>query len=165
MTSVARLPTTCLKKPLPGVRLEGMERFKDSMIVFPAKDEKHTVTVFTDTSCGYCRKLHSEMAGYNEAGITVRYLAFPRSGTTGPTFDQMKAIWCSKDTQDAMTQAKAGERLDTASIKMCDAPVAEQYAMGQKVGVTGTPAIIMPDGTMIPGYQDPARLAANLNAQ
>lgn len=147
---------------LAQVRIDGMKEFENSMIVFPAKDEKYQVTVFTDTSCGYCRKLHSQMQGYNDLGITVRYLAFPRSGVQGPTFKEMTSIWCAVDQREAITNAKNGDRTPAPQSKMCDAPVAGQYSMGMKVGVSGTPAIILDDGTMIPGYQDPSQLVGVL---
>ena len=83
-------------------KLAGMDK---DMIVYPAKNEKYVVTVFTDTSCGYCRKLHNEMQGYNDAGITVRYLAFPRGGERSSNFNQMSAIWGAKDRVKAMHDA------------------------------------------------------------
>ena len=147
---------------LSQVRIDGVKQFEGEMIVYPAKEEKHVVTVFTDTTCGYCRKLHSQMADYNDLGITVQYLAFPRSGITGPTFKELKAVWCAADKQKAMTDVKNGGRMDVAAAKSCNAPIAEQYAMGMQVGVTGSPAIILGDGTMIPGYQPPAQLFAAL---
>ncbi|MFT4926395.1 MAG: thiol:disulfide interchange protein DsbC [Phenylobacterium sp.] len=147
---------------LAQVRIDGVKQFEDSMIVYPAKNEKHKVTVFTDTTCGYCRKLHSQMAEYNELGITVQYLAFPRSGVTGPTFKELNAIWCAADKEKALTDVKNGTKMDMAKAKMCDAPIAEQYAMGMQVGVSGTPAIIFDNGSMIPGYQPPAQLFAAL---
>jgi thiol:disulfide interchange protein DsbC len=150
------------EQALSQVRIDGMKKFEDSMIVFPAKEEKFQVTVFTDTSCGYCRKLHSQMDAYNDLGITVRYLAFPRSGPQGPTFKEMTSIWCAVDQQAAMTNAKNGNRVTLEQAKMCSAPVAEQYYLGSKVGVSGTPAIVLDDGTMIPGYQDPGQLASVL---
>jgi thiol:disulfide interchange protein DsbC len=146
------------EKALSQVRIDGMKEFEDSMIVFPAKDEKYKVTVFTDTNCGYCRKLHAQMSEYNDLGITVRYMAFPRSGPQGPTFDQMTAIWCADDKQEALTIAKNGDKLDISKNKMCKVPIVGQYSLGMKVGVSGTPAIMFDDGTMIPGYQDPGQL-------
>ena len=150
------------EQSLSKVRVKGVKQFEDSMIVFPAKDEKYKVTVFTDTSCGYCQKLHKEMQSYNDLGITVRYLAFPRSGTSGSTFKQLQSIWCAVDQQAAMTKAKNGDRTPQPQSKMCDMPLAEQYALGLKVGVSGTPAIILDNGTMIPGYKPPADLFAML---
>lgn len=152
------------EEALAKVRLKGMKKFEDSMIIFPAEKPQYQVTIFTDTSCGYCRQLHSQMQEYNDLGITVRYMAFPRQGTTGGTYEQLRAIWCADDKQKAMTDAKAGERLDTAKNQQCTAPIADQYAMGMKVGVSGTPAIVLEDGTMIPGYQGPAQLLQTLLA-
>jgi len=145
---------------LSGLRLEGLDKYQDSMIVFPAKDEKHTITVFTDTTCGYCRKLHAQMDDYNKLGITVRYLAFPRGGMNSRSFDDMRSVWCSSDQHEAMDKAKAGSSVDLAK---CDAPIAGHYNLGQAAGVTGTPAIVLDDGTMIPGYKPPSALAEILN--
>ena len=145
---------------LSGLRLEGLGKYEESMIVFPAKDEKHTITVFTDTTCGYCRKLHAQMDDYNDLGITVRYLAFPRGGINSRSFDDIRSVWCSSDQHKAMDQAKSGANIELAK---CDAPIAGHYNLGQASGVTGTPAIVLDDGTMIPGYKPPSALADILN--
>lgn len=152
------------EKALAQVRIDGVKQFAQDMIVYPAKNEKHKVTVFTDTSCGYCRKLHSQMAGYNELGITVQYMAFPRSGIHGSTFKELEAVWCADDQQKALTDVKNGMKMDAAKVKSCNAPIAAQYALGMQVGVSGTPAIILPDGSMIPGYQGPEKLFSALSA-
>ncbi|TRX54552.1 bifunctional protein-disulfide isomerase/oxidoreductase DsbC [Thalassomonas sp. M1454] len=143
------------EESLAKVRVNGMETFKDNMIVFPAEKEKYQVTVFTDLTCGYCRKLHNQMAEYNDMGITVRYLAFPRGGLASQSYNDMRSVWCSADQQTAMTNAKAGAQV---AQKICTAPVAEQYDFGRKIGVTGTPAIMLDDGMMIPGYQTPEQM-------
>jgi len=145
---------------LADLRLSGMEEFKDSMIVFPAKQEKHTITVFTDTTCTFCQRLHAQIAEYNNLGITVRYMAFPRGGLNSRSFTDVSAVWCADDQLTAMTQAKAGQRLTPAR---CDAPIMGHFDFGQASGVTGTPAIILDDGSMIPGYKPPQELAAILN--
>lgn len=147
---------------LAGPRLAMMKPLEDHMLVYKAKDEKHVVTVFTDVSCGYCRKLHSQMAEYNKLGITVRYLAFPRAGVPSANADEMQAIWCAKDPLKAMTEAKAGKKVSAAN---CDAKIAEQYELGTSFGVNGTPAIVLEDGNMIPGYQPPADLLRTLEAR
>ncbi|WP_394205127.1 bifunctional protein-disulfide isomerase/oxidoreductase DsbC [Shewanella waksmanii] len=140
---------------MAGPRIEMMKPLEDHMLVYKAKNEKHVVTIFTDVSCGYCRKLHQEMDEYNDLGITVRYLAFPRAGIPSANADEMEAVWCAKDPLKAMTEAKTGGNVKRAS---CDAKIAEQYNLGQTFGVSGTPAIILEDGTMVPGYQPPAAL-------
>ncbi|MFT5838200.1 MAG: thiol:disulfide interchange protein DsbC [Flavobacteriales bacterium] len=143
------------------VRLEGLIEFKDTFIEYKAENEKYVVNIFTDITCGYCRKLHNEMDQYNDLGITVRYLAFPRSGINGSTYNDMISIWCADDQQGAMDNAKAGDKV---ANKKCENKVAQQYAFGQKIGVNGTPNIIMPDGSVIPGYQPPKQLEEALKA-
>jgi len=145
-----------------GIRVDALNDLgEENMIVFPAKEQKHTITVFTDIDCGYCRKLHGEMDKYNAEGITVRYLMFPRAGVDSPSYEKAVTVWCSKDQQDAMTRSKLGETLPKAS---CDNPVKDEYELGQLLGVRGTPAIITEDGAMLPGYVPAARLAKALDA-
>lgn len=57
-----------------------LEALQDQVIVYKAPKEKHVITVFIDSTCGYCHKLYQQMHEYNNLGITVRYLAFPRQG-------------------------------------------------------------------------------------
>lgn len=137
-------------------RVQKLMQHSDSMIVFPAKDEKHQVTVFTDINCGYCRKLHAQIAQYNELGITVRYLAYPRGGERSSTWQQMQSVWCSDNQQQAMTDSKAGQKIEVAQ---CDNPVQQHYRLGVEFGINGTPAILLGDGTMIPGYKAPDKLS------
>lgn len=133
---------------------------EQNMIVFGPRKAKHTITVFTDIDCGYCRVMHKEMKGYNEQGITVRYLFFPRAGVNSESARKAEAVWCAKDRRDAMTRAKAGETLPAGK---CKTPVAQHYQAGLDAGVRGTPAIVAGDGRMIPGYQPPAQLIKTLN--
>jgi thiol:disulfide interchange protein DsbC len=142
-------------------RLEGIKRFKDSAIEFKSAKEKYVLNVFTDATCGYCRKLHNEMDILNDLGITVRYLAFPRQGLNSKVYSDAVSIWCSDNPQEAMTQAKAGVNVASTS---CENEVAEQYNFGKAIGVNGTPNIILPDGTVIPGYQPAQALLAALRA-
>ncbi|MEO5623341.1 MAG: DsbC family protein [Dokdonella sp.] len=129
-------------------------------IVFaPSGKPKFVVTVFTDLDCGYCRKLHSEMAGYNKLGIEVDYLFFPRTGIGSPSYDKAVSVWCAKDRNAAFTAAKAG--VDPAPLK-CANPVAEEFALGSQVGVDGTPTIFAPDGTKLGGYLPPDQLLSKL---
>ncbi|WP_341218748.1 bifunctional protein-disulfide isomerase/oxidoreductase DsbC [uncultured Pseudoalteromonas sp.] len=150
------------EQALNSVRAEGITEYEESMIVYKAPNEKHSITVFTDISCGYCRKLHRELNDLLDAGITVKYLAFPRGGLQGSGYADLMNVWCSKDQQEALTEAKAGE--STTAVAGCSAPIAEHYQLGQSFGISGTPAIILDDGTMIPGYQPAAALKAALDA-
>ncbi|WP_206099387.1 bifunctional protein-disulfide isomerase/oxidoreductase DsbC [Rheinheimera riviphila] len=149
-------------KILQEVRKSGIKAMQSSVIEYKAKDEKHVITVFTDTSCGYCRKLHTEIQTYLDQGITVRYLAFPRGGVSSETYTELQSIWCAKNPQQAMNTAKAGDKV---TIAQCKNTVADQYNLGQSFGISGTPAIVLADGTLIPGYQPAAALVATLNAR
>lgn len=146
---------------LKELRLEGVKRFADSAIEFTADKEKYVINVFTDATCGYCRKLHNEIDQYNELGITVRYLAWPRAGINSQVYKDTVSIWCSEDQQQAITDAKAGKQVASAN---CENEVAEQFMFGRQVGVNGTPNIILPDGSVVPGYQPAQALAEALNA-
>lgn len=121
----------------------------EKMIVYGPKDAKRHITVFTDIDCGYCRKLHREVPELNAAGVQVRYLAFPRSGVGQDSYKKYVSVWCNADQQEALTMAKSGESVPSAT---CDNPIAENYNLGRSVGVSGTPTIIMDDGTLTPGY-------------
>jgi len=114
-----------------------------------------TLFVYTDIDCGYCRKLHQEVPELNAAGIAIDYLAFPRSGLSGESFDKISAVWCSDDRRKALTAAKAGQPVTAPS---CENPVAEQFAMGQAMGVGGTPAVFTRDGQELGGYIPAKRL-------
>jgi thiol:disulfide interchange protein DsbC len=132
---------------------------ESSMVIFAAAQPKYTITVFTDIDCGYCRKLHSQIAEYNRLGITVRYLAFPRDGPGTESWAKAQQVWCSPDRKTALTRAKLGEALHVAR---CDDPVAREYALGRSLGISGTPGIFTSSGDMLPGYLPPEELIGEL---
>lgn len=132
-------------------------------IEFKAKgDEKHVIYAFTDVDCPFCVKLHKEVPALNEKGVTVRYLAYPRAGVGSPAYKKMANIWCADDKQAAMNQVK-NEGKEVAS-KECANPVAEQFELGQKLGVNGTPALVTADGMMIPGFRPADQLVKMLES-
>ncbi len=135
---------------------------EDKMIVFaPKEGVKHTITVFTDPDCPYCRKLHKEVGDFNRLGIKVRYLLYPRAGKGSPTYDKSVSVWCAKDRNEALTQAKAGNEIDK---KTCNNPVDKHMDLGEMMGITGTPTIVLEDGRILPGYVPAGQLAEILNA-
>lgn len=124
-------------------------------IVFAPAAPKHRITVFTDISCGYCRKMHSEIADYNREGIAVEYLAFPRAGLGSPDYATMVSVWCAPDRRKALTDAKNQRPVPP---RTCKTTVNQQYDVGQRAGLTGTPMIVAEDGTQLGGYVPAARL-------
>ena len=146
---------------LAGMRTKLLETIPASeRIVFAPPNPRHTVTVFTDVECGYCRKLHSEIAQYNAQGIAVEYLAFPRMGIGSEDFEKMVSVWCADDRKQALTDAKASGKVQERD---CKNTVTMQYNIGQRVGLTGTPMIIAADGSQRGGYLPPKALRAALD--
>jgi thiol:disulfide interchange protein DsbC len=130
-------------------------------IEFKAKgEEKHILYVFTDVDCPFCVKLHKEVPALNEKGVTVRYLAYPRAGVGSPAYKKMVNVWCADNKQEALTKVKNGETIET---KDCTNPVADDFALGQKLGVDGTPALVTADGLMIPGFRPADQLVKMLD--
>lgn len=128
----------------------------DQMIEFAPEESKYTITVFTDTDCAYCRKLHSQINELNQMGITVRYLSFPRQGTQSDSFKVAQSVWCAEDKKAAMDLAKSGK--DVEEKKCTSMKLEEQMNLALLMGARGTPTIVLEDGTLIPGYLPPERL-------
>ncbi|MFS2225488.1 bifunctional protein-disulfide isomerase/oxidoreductase DsbC [Pantoea sp. B65] len=139
-----------------------VDALTSEMIVYKAAKEQHVITVFTDITCGYCRKLHEQMADYNALGITVRYLAFPRQGLNSPTEKEMKSIWCTADRKKSFDAAMKGEEISPADCKI---NLDEHYKLGVLYGIQGTPAILLDNGIMVPGYQGPQEMKQMLDSQ
>lgn len=133
----------------------------DHKISFAAEQPRHAVTVFTALDCGYCRKLHEQVAAYNQAGISIEYVLFPRGGLQSPAHQESVSVWCADDRRNALTLAKRGEPVEP---KICPNPIAENLALAQKLGLTSTPTIVASDGTVMLGFVPPAELSQRLDA-
>tara|TARA_B100000925_G_scaffold271434_1_gene234619 strand:- start:2676 stop:3380 length:705 start_codon:yes stop_codon:yes gene_type:complete len=133
---------------------------EDETIKFQSKEVKHELFVFTDVSCSYCRLFHSEIDEYLELGITVKYLAFPRDGLESNIADEMEKVWCNEDRKLALTALKKGKSVKN---EVCTNPVEEHYRKGALIGITGTPALILEDGTKLSGYIPASELIKILN--
>jgi thiol:disulfide interchange protein DsbC len=146
-------------EPKRAERLAAIDK-KDMVIYTPEKEIKGHVYVFTDIDCGFCRKLHGQMDEMLDKGIEVRYLAFPRAGINSRSAQKLATAWCAEDRQKTMTRFKQGENVKLA---VCDGnPVADQYMLGQELGVRGTPAIVLESGQMIPGAVSPEMLESEM---
>lgn len=135
---------------------------EDRRIVFPATvPERFKITVFTDVECGYCREFHKHIADYNKAGITVEYLMYPRGGVGTTAARTMQNVWCAADRRKALTDAKNDRPVPA---KACKTYIAEDYALGQRIGLNGTPAIYAANGMQVGGYLPPEQIVAALEA-
>ena len=132
----------------------------DQAILFSPADVKYSVTVFTDVDCSYCRRLHSQINEYLAKGIQVRYALYPRNGPASKSWSTSEKVWCAKDRNRALTAAKLDQKFETSR---CDsAMVSNHYRVGRDIGLSGTPAIVLEDGTLIGGYLPPDQLSLQL---
>ena len=146
------------EEAMSGVRLSQIEKLgEDKMVIYTPETTKHTITVVTDIDCPYCRRLHNEMDQYMAGGVQVRYIFMPLKGQGD--YRTTVSVWCSKDQNEALDMAKAGAEVEA---KDCDNPIEEHLQISRSLGVRGTPAIILQDGSMLPGYVPADKLIAQL---
>ena len=135
----------------------------ETMITFaPNSGTGAAVVVFTDTDCQYCRRLHSDVPDYLARRIEIRYAAYPRGGPESPAYADMVSAWCATDRHGALSAPMRGEDIERLS---CDSPVAQHYRIGEQMGVTGTPTIVLPDGRVFVGVLSSDHLAEVLGLE
>jgi len=144
-------------------RRELMATVSDEEVISFTPDEvKYSVSIFTDVECTYCRRLHSQIDEYLARGIEVRYLMYPRNGPATRAWNTSEEVWCAADRKNALTMAKLDREFASAS---CDASIIQDhYVIGKDVGLSGTPAIVFADGTLVSGYMTPDQLTAALES-
>ena len=130
---------------------------EDEMLIFPAREQQHVLTVFTDTDCPYCRQFHKDVPEYTKRGITVRYLFFPRAGEDSVAYQTAVSIWCNDNSQQALHDIESGRQIAPAR---CDNPVAKHLALANQLNLLGTPVLMLEDGEMMYGYNDPNEVIA-----
>lgn len=150
--------TNLTEERMKALRVAALSKVDEkNMVVFSPPDPKYTISIFTDIDCPYCRRLHRHVEDYNDLGIKIRYLAFPRAGIGSSSYDKAVNVWCAEDRHQAMTRAKSGKPVGHTS--QCESPVAKQFKLGQSLGVRATPSLILEDGTLLPGFIPPQALA------
>jgi thiol:disulfide interchange protein DsbC len=137
-----------------------IESIRENLLVYKAADEKASITVFTDISCGYCKRFHQQVDELVNKGVTVKYAAYPRAGVGSRTFKDMRTVWCAKNNLSAMDRAMAGDNIIDGNN--CDDPIIEHYRLGKKIGVQGTPTLVTNTGEMIVGYKKTDQLLKEL---
>ena len=135
---------------------------EDQTIVFSPEEKRFTVSIFTDIDCTFCRRLHAQMDEYLAQGIEIRYFLYPRNGPTSPSWAKAEEVWCADDRNAALTLAKLDQEFESHGCN--PATVSKHFAMGQDVGLTGTPALVFEDGTLISGYLPPEQMVQALTA-
>lgn len=140
------------------IRLSAINKLgPEKMLVYKPKTVKSTITVVTDIDCPYCRRLHDEIPDYMKNNIEVRYIFMPLKGAAD--MKKTVSVWCSDNQQQALDIAKSGGEVEE---KTCDNPIKDHLELARELGVRGTPAIILENGEMLPGYVPVAKLVAQL---
>jgi thiol:disulfide interchange protein DsbC len=145
-----------------GVRAEMFAGIPDSELTVytPEREVRHTLNVFTDPNCPYCRRQHQEMQAYLDAGVKVRYFMYPVLGRESP--EVMRNVWCNESRTDAMDRAKAGQPVPSAD---CPTPAEQHLSLGRDLGISGTPATITGGGQLIPGYRPAIEIIQMLDGE
>lgn len=141
------------------IKADELEVFADDMVVYKADDEKRVITIFTDVTCVFCDKIHQTIPELNAMGITVRYIGYPRSGTSGAGYSANRDVWCADDVKAAFDSAFARQPVPTA---VCDNKLDKMYAAGEVFNVRGTPLIVADNMVTIPGAIKPAEIAKRI---
>ena len=132
-----------------------------NFMIFKPKKTDHILTIFTDTSCPYCQKLHNEIPDLLENNIEIRYVLFSRNGNDVDAYQQLVSAWCSADKVDALEDLFSGDILD--DVSNCENPIARNFDYAGLLSVEGTPTIFLEDGRIIPGYQNYENILAFIN--
>ncbi len=121
-------------------------------ILLGRKDAKTKIIIFDDPDCPYCKKLHGELKKIVEKRKDIAFLLKMYPLAIHPeAYDKSKAIVCEKSLK-LLEDAFAGKKLPPPS---CETTVIDDnIELARRLGIEGTPAIIFPDGRLIPGYVD-----------
>jgi thiol:disulfide interchange protein DsbC len=157
-----------LKKDLTAARVAVMREQAvqklpvEKKLVFAPDHPKHTITVFTDVDCPYCRQFHKQIAEFNKQGIAVNYVLYPLDMHPGAD-KKAVAVWCSADRKSAYTAAMNGQDPGTGTCS--NNPVAETKALAEAIGINATPTVLAEDGTSVDLNKatTPAALEAELD--
>ena len=133
---------------------------KNDTIIYKPEQTDHVITVFTDITCPYCKKLHNEISNLLENNIEVRYVLFPRNGIDDDAYTNMSSLWCSENRKNLLEKAFDGDFID--EIK-CDNPLMRNLELAYTLRVNGTPMIFTESGKVIPGYVPYKQILSTLN--
>lgn len=118
---------------------------------------KRVLVTFEDPNCTYCRKLAKELQGVND--ITIYTYLYPI--LSPDSAEKSKNIWCAADRAKAWNDLMIDGKQPASAN--CNHPTDKVVALGRKLNVRGTPAMIFADGSRTPGYMPAAMLEKALD--
>ncbi len=121
-------------------------------------DGSRKVAIFSDPDCPYCKQLENNIA--NLTNVTIYLFLFPIDQLHPQAKAKSVGVWCAEN------QVKAWEglmRRAEVPTGQCENPVDRNIALAETMGINGTPTVILPDGSIIPGAPSAAKLEQMLN--
>ena len=124
-------------------------------------DGKRVIAVFEDPNCGYCKRFRQTTLKEldNVTVYTFMYNILSEDSTV-----KSKNIWCAADRNKAWDEWMINGKAAAAAPASCATPNEKVLALGQKLRVSGTPAIFFADGSRIPGAVDTKTLESKFAA-
>jgi len=122
---------------------------------------KRVIAVFEDPNCGYCKRLRQ---GALKEIDNVTIYTFMYNILSEDSFVKSKNVWCAPNRNKAWDDWMINGKVPPSAPASCEAPNDKVVALGQKLNITGTPAIFFSDGSRIPGAVDTRSLEAKLSS-
>jgi len=122
---------------------------------------KRVIAVFEDPNCGYCKRLRQ---GALKEIDNVTIYTFIYNILSEDSFVKSKNVWCAPNRNKAWDDWMINGKVPPSAPASCEAPNDKVVALGQKLNITGTPAIFFSDGSRIPGAVDTRSLEAKLSS-
>lgn len=163
---VGDLLDTKARKNLTRERMDKLTAVKweslplDNAIKVVRGNGKRKLAVFSDPDCPYCKKAEQEFMKLDN--VTIYTFLYPLAmHSDAPR--KSRLVWCAKDRSQAWLDLMLKGKLPEGK-PICNDPVDENLALGAKLRIEGTPALILANGKRIPGYAPAEKLSAMLDA-
>ncbi|XQM31713.1 DsbC family protein [Burkholderia gladioli] len=118
------------------------------------------IAVFSDPNCPYCKRFESTLQSMDN--ITVYTFLYPV--LTPDSTVKSKAIWCASDRAKSWENWMVGHQPPSGAGNCDTSALDKNLALGRGLNVTGTPTIILADGTRLPGAVSADQLNSALAA-
>ena len=122
---------------------------------------KRVIAVFEDPNCGYCKRFRQSLQEIDNLTVyTFMYNILSEDSAV-----KSKNIWCATDRAKAWDDWMLNGKVPATAAAACTTnPNERVLALGQKLRISGTPAIFFTDGSRVPGAIDAKALEAKLAA-
>lgn len=122
-------------------------------VVLGKTDAPIKVAVFTDPECPYCKKLHEEMKEVVRLDPSIAFFIklFPLVKLHPNAYGISKTVVCSSNPLSVLEASMAGAPIAQSACPTTR--IDDNIALAGKLGIGSTPTLVLPDGTIMPGYK------------